>query len=137
VALSPPGFGGPVPEGFGATSDEYVAWLAAQLEANFEPVDLVGYDWGGGHMFRLACQQPELLRSWTTDIGGCFDAEYVWHDAAQAWQTPDVGEQAVAQMAATPTPPGPPVRCPRSQRVPYRASCRATAASARSRRHRL
>ena len=102
VALSPPGFGAPVPEGFGATSDEYVAWLTAELEAIGEPVDLVGHDWGGGHVLRLACQRPELLRSWITDIAGCFDPEYVWHDAAQAWQTTGVGEQVVAQMVATP-----------------------------------
>ena len=28
VTLSPPGFGGPEADGFGATADEYVAWLA-------------------------------------------------------------------------------------------------------------
>ena len=33
IALSPPGFGAPVPEGFGATSDDYVSWLASELEA--------------------------------------------------------------------------------------------------------
>ncbi len=79
------------------------AGLAAELEAIGEPVDLVGHDWGGGHVARLACSRPDLLRSWTMDIAGCFDAEYVWHDAAQAWQTPQIGEQAVAQMVATPT----------------------------------
>ncbi len=103
VALSPPGFGAPVPDGFGAKSDDYVSWLAAELESITEPVDLVGHDWGGGHVARLACSRPDLLRSWTIDIAGCFDLEYVWHDAAQAWQTPEVGEQVVAQMVATPT----------------------------------
>jgi pimeloyl-ACP methyl ester carboxylesterase len=34
---------------------------------------------------------------------GTFDQEYVWHDLAQVWQTPNLGEQAVAQMASTPT----------------------------------
>jgi len=33
---------------------------------------------------------------------GCFDPEYVWHDMAQAWQKPDIGEQAVAQMLGAP-----------------------------------
>ena len=42
LTLSPPGFGAPVPDGFGATTDEYVAWLAAELESIGEPVDLVG-----------------------------------------------------------------------------------------------
>jgi pimeloyl-ACP methyl ester carboxylesterase len=46
---------------------------------------------------------PDLIRSWTSDILGPFDREYVWHDLAQVWQTPNVGEQAVAQMASMPT----------------------------------
>ena len=37
-----------------------------------------------------------------SDIMGAFDADYVWHDAAQTWQTPKIGEQAVAQRAAMP-----------------------------------
>ena len=102
IALSPPGFGAPVPEGFGATSDDYLAWLVAEVEAIEGPVDLIGHDWGGGHVARLASSRPDLIRSWTMDIAGCFDPEYVWHDAAQVWQTPDAGEEAVAQMAAAP-----------------------------------
>lgn len=102
VKLSPPGFGAPVPEGFGATSDEYVDWLAAEVEKLEAPVDLVGHDWGGGHVARLALKRPELIRSWTTDIAGCFDPEYTWHDLAQVWQTPGAGEEAVKQMASAP-----------------------------------
>ncbi|MBI5949352.1 MAG: alpha/beta hydrolase [Chloroflexi bacterium] len=102
VTLSPPGFGAPVPEGFGATSDDYLAWLVSEVAAIPGPVDLIGHDWGGGHVMRLACTRPDLIRSWTTDIAGCFDPEYVWHDAAQAWQTPVVGEVAVSQMVAAP-----------------------------------
>jgi pimeloyl-ACP methyl ester carboxylesterase len=103
TALSPPGFGAPVPEGFGATSDDYVAWLAAELERIDGPIDLIGHDWGGGHVVRLVQARPELVRSWATDIAGALDPAYVWHDFAQVWQTPGAGEQAVAQMAATPT----------------------------------
>jgi pimeloyl-ACP methyl ester carboxylesterase len=103
IALSPPGFGAPVPEGFGATSDDYVAWLAAELEKIEGPIDLIGHDWGGGHVMRLVAARPELVRSWTTDIAGCFDPEYVWHDFAQVWQKPEAGEAAIAQMVATPT----------------------------------
>jgi pimeloyl-ACP methyl ester carboxylesterase len=33
---------------------------------------------------------------------GCFDADYVWHDMAQAWQTAQIGEQAVEQMLSLP-----------------------------------
>lgn len=103
VALSPPGFGAPVPEGFGATSDEYVDWLAAELERIEGPIDLVGHDWGGGHVMRLVAVRPELVRSWVTDIAGAFDPEYVWHDFAQVWQTPGAGEAAIEGMVATPT----------------------------------
>lgn len=102
IALSPPGFGSPVPEGFGATSDEYVAWLVAELKKIDGPIDLVGHDWGGGHVARVAIEHPELIRSWVTDIAGCFDPEYVWHDMAQVWQTPTAGEAAVAGMAGAP-----------------------------------
>jgi pimeloyl-ACP methyl ester carboxylesterase len=103
VALSPPGFGAPVPPDFGATSDDYVAWLAGELEGIDQPIDLVGHDWGGGHVFRLALSRPELVRSWATDIASCFDPTYVWHDLAQVWQTPEAGEAAIArQLAATP-----------------------------------
>jgi pimeloyl-ACP methyl ester carboxylesterase len=102
VTLSPPGFGSPVPPGFGATSDDYLAWLVAQVEALDGPVDLVGHDWGGGHVLRLACRRPDLIRSWTIDVAGCFAPDYVWHDNALAWQAPGVGEEAIATMLAIP-----------------------------------
>ncbi len=102
IALSPPGFGAPVPEGFGATSDEYRDWLVAELERIPGPIDLVGHDWGGGHVMRVALERPDLIRSWIMDIAGCFDPEYVWHDMAQVWQTPGAGEAAVAGMAGAP-----------------------------------
>ena len=100
--LSPPGFGAPVPEGFSATADGYAAWLAAELESLRSPVDLVGHDWGGGHVMRIAVERPDLIRSWATDIAGCFAPDYVWHDMAQVWQTPGAGEDAVAGMASAP-----------------------------------
>ncbi|HET9075821.1 MAG TPA: alpha/beta hydrolase, partial [Acidimicrobiales bacterium] len=102
VTLSPPGFGAPAPDGFGATADEYAAWLVSQLEAMDQPVDLVGHDWGGGHVVRVAMERPDLIRSWVTDIAGCFAPDYTWHDLAQVWQTPGAGEEAVAAMASLP-----------------------------------
>jgi pimeloyl-ACP methyl ester carboxylesterase len=102
VTLSPPGFGAPVPNGFGATADEYAAWLASELEQQGGPIDLVGHDWGGGHVMRIAMERPDLIRSWAMDIAGCFAPDYVWHDLAQVWQTPGSGEEAVAGMASLP-----------------------------------
>ena len=102
VTLSPPGFGASTPDGWAATSDDYLDWLVAELERIDGPIDLVGHDWGGGHVQRLAARRPDLVRSWVTDIAGCADPEYVWHDMAQVWQTPDAGEEAVAMMATAP-----------------------------------
>ncbi len=33
IALSPPGFGAPVPDGFDPTMDAYADWLVSELEA--------------------------------------------------------------------------------------------------------
>ena len=100
--LSPPGFGAPLPGGFDPTGDGYAAWLAGELEAIGSPVDLVGHDWGGGHVMRIAVDRPDLVRSWATDIAGCFAPDYEWHDMAQVWQTPGAGEEAVAGMVSAP-----------------------------------
>jgi pimeloyl-ACP methyl ester carboxylesterase len=54
VCLSPPGFGAPVPDGFGATFGAYRDWLVGELESIGEPVHLVGHDWGGGHVVNVA-----------------------------------------------------------------------------------
>ena len=102
ITLSPPGFGAPVPDGFGATADEYAAWLVAELEAVGRRVDLVGHDWGAGHVMRIAVERPDLIRSWVVDIAGCFAPDYVWHDMAQVWATPGAGEEMVAGMATLP-----------------------------------
>jgi pimeloyl-ACP methyl ester carboxylesterase len=102
VTLSPPGFGAPVPAGFGATSDEYRDWLIGELGAIDGPIDLVGHDWGGGHVQRVAAARPDLIRSWCSDIAGAADPEYVWHDMAQVWQTPGEGEAFVEAMNGMP-----------------------------------
>jgi pimeloyl-ACP methyl ester carboxylesterase len=79
VTLSPPGFGAPLPDGFGATYDEYVAWLTRELEVIGEPVDLVGH----------------------IDTAGCFAPDYVFHDVpCHIWQTPGAGEEAIAGWLA-------------------------------------
>ncbi len=98
VLLSPPGFGAPLPDGFGATMPEYRDWLEGALETIDGPIDLVGHDWGGGHVVNVVMHRPELVRSWVSDVVGLFDADYVWHDMAQVWQTPGAGEELVANM---------------------------------------
>lgn len=103
VRLSPPGFGSAIPPGFDCSTDAYRDWLAGELKSMTQPIDLVGHDWGGGHVMRIAMDCPDLIRSWAIDILGAFDADYVWHDMAQVWQTPQAGEQAVAQMTSVPT----------------------------------
>lgn len=102
VRLSPPGFGSAIPSGFDCTTDAYRDWLVGELTGHRKPVDLIGHDWGGGHVVRIAMERPDLIRSWASDILGCFDADYVWHDMARAWQTPRIGEQIVARMLSAP-----------------------------------
>ncbi|MGK0276707.1 MAG: pimeloyl-ACP methyl ester carboxylesterase [Ilumatobacter sp.] len=102
VAVSPPGFGAPLPDGFEPTSDGYRDWLVAEIEQLGGPVDLVGHDWGAGHALRATTARPELVRSLVTDIAGASDSNYVWHDMAQVWQTPSEGEAFVEAVASMP-----------------------------------
>ncbi|HEY4457328.1 MAG TPA: alpha/beta fold hydrolase [Pseudonocardiaceae bacterium] len=98
VRLSPPGFGSPVPDGFGATVLDYRDWLIDELTKLGEPVHVIGHDWGGGHVVNVAMHRPDLLLSWTTDVLALFDPDYVWHDYAQILQTPGPGEDIVARL---------------------------------------
>ena len=50
---------------------------------------------GAAATINVVMHRPELVRSWVSDIFGCFDPDYVWHDLAQIWQTPDDGEKLV------------------------------------------
>ncbi|MGD9961974.1 alpha/beta fold hydrolase [Nocardioides sp.] len=98
LLLSPPGFGAPIPEGFNCTAADYRDWLMREIESIGEPVDLVGHDWGAGHTFAVAADRPDLLRSWVADCCGIIHPDYVWHPAAQVWQTPGEGERLVSTM---------------------------------------
>lgn len=102
VLLSPPGFGSPVPDGWDATQTSYRDWLIGELESIGGRIHLVGHDWGAGHVLGVLAHRPDLLTSWATDCAGLLHPEYTWHDMAQAWQTPEVGEQVVAAMAGAP-----------------------------------
>jgi pimeloyl-ACP methyl ester carboxylesterase len=97
ICLSPPGFGAPVPDRFGASWIEYRDWLIGELEEIGHPVHLVGHDLGGGHVVNVAMVRPDLVLSWAIDILGMCDPEYVWHDLAQQWRTIDVGEESIQQ----------------------------------------
>ena len=88
VRLSPPGFGAPLPDDFPATMVAYRDWLLGELAGFDTPVDLVGHDWGGGHVLNAVIHRPELVRSWASDLLGILHPDYVWHDMAQVWQTP-------------------------------------------------
>jgi pimeloyl-ACP methyl ester carboxylesterase len=99
--LALPGFGNTAPEGWTATKEAYAGWLEDQLVAFGEPVDLVAHDWGAILAQRVASQRPDLIRTLACGSGP-LDETYTWHTMAQAWQTPDVGEQIVEGMLALP-----------------------------------
>jgi pimeloyl-ACP methyl ester carboxylesterase len=105
ICLTPPGFGAPVPDGFGATRREYADWLVGELEAIEGDVDLVGHDWGGGHVMGAVALRPELVRSWACDVLGLIHPSYVWHDLAQIWRKPGEGEAFLEQMLQGPVEP--------------------------------
>jgi pimeloyl-ACP methyl ester carboxylesterase len=97
IAPNLPGFGAPVPDGFGATKEEYVDWVIGEIEKVGEPVDIVGHDWGSLIVQRVVSLRPDAIRTWAAG-GATVDREYVWHDIAQMWQTPGVGEQVMEAM---------------------------------------
>jgi pimeloyl-ACP methyl ester carboxylesterase len=99
VTLSPPGFGAPLPAGFTGSCDEHLAWLVSELEALGEPVDLVGHDWGAMHSLRVACERPDLLRSWCVDTAS-WAPDYEWHEVTRRFQAPGAGEQLIQAWLA-------------------------------------
>src|SRR5262250_2949556 len=97
LRVSLPGFGCPVPDGFSATKEAYVDWLIGELDQLPGPIDVVGNDWGALLTVRVVSLRPTLVQSWAAG-GAPLDREYVWHQAAQAWQIPGKGEQIMAAM---------------------------------------
>ena len=98
VLLSPPGFGASIPDGWGATQLESRDWLIAELEdltSGGNPVDLVGHDWGAGHVFGVLAARPDLVHSWACACTGLVHPDYQWHDLAPLCQTPHVRQQAL------------------------------------------
>lgn len=92
-----PGFDAPTLPGFQPTKEAYADWLIGELERVGEPVDLVGHDWGAFLVQRVASLRPDLIRTWACGDGPV-DREYAWHDLAQQWQTPGVGEAIMTVM---------------------------------------
>jgi len=96
-----PGFCAPCADGFGSTQDDYAEWLLRWLETRYAdggPIDIVGHDWGGLLTLRAASLRPDLIRSWTIS-GAAIDPDYRGHAIARIWNTPVLGEVA---MAVTP-----------------------------------
>jgi len=102
TALALPGFASPRPDGFGATKDDYAAWLVGELEDLDGPVDLVGHDWGAALTYRVATTRGDLLRSWAADVANVMHPDYTWHDFAQIWQAEGAGEEFFASQAGVP-----------------------------------
>src|SRR4030095_13387767 len=97
VAVSLPGFDRPVSSGVAAGQAANGEWLISEIELLGEPVDLVGHDWGSLLVQRAVSLRPDLIRTWACG-NGPIDREYVWHDMAQQWQTPGVGEAMMEMM---------------------------------------
>ncbi len=97
VRLALPGFDAPLPDGFGCTKEEYADWIVQRIVEIGSPVDLVGHDWGAMFTEYIGSGRPEIIRSWAA-FNAAIDADYVWHDLAQLWQTPEVGEQIMEAM---------------------------------------
>jgi pimeloyl-ACP methyl ester carboxylesterase len=99
--LALPGFANAAPPGWTATKEAYADWLEQRIIGFGEPVDLVAHDWGAILAQRVASRRPDVVRTLACGSGP-LDDTYVWHPMAQAWQTPEVGEQIVDGMLALP-----------------------------------
>jgi pimeloyl-ACP methyl ester carboxylesterase len=97
IAPDMPGFSRDAPAGFDSSKDAYLEWLIGEVESVGEPVDIVGHDWGALLVERLVSVRPDLIHTWAAG-GGAIDETYVWHPAAQTWQTPGAGEAFMQGM---------------------------------------
>ena len=102
-ALAPclPGFCVSCPDGFRSTKDEYAEWLVHLLQDQYAahgPIDICGHDWGALLTLRAVSLRPDLINSWAIS-GAAIDPDYRGHAVAHIWNTPLLGEVA---MAVTP-----------------------------------
>ena len=101
VTLALPGFGNKRPPGFAATKESYVDWLIAELERLPQPIDLVGHDWGALLVTRAVSLRPDLVHTWCVGAAP-LHPDYVWHDTAKIWQTPEKGEEFMKLFGGEP-----------------------------------
>ncbi len=99
TTLGMPGFGSALPDGFEPTMESYAGWLHGELAAIDGPIDLVAHDWGAILSLKVLADPPDGIRSWALDMGN-LDDDFVWHDLAQVWQTPEAGEAFMEGMLA-------------------------------------
>ncbi len=95
LAMSLPGFGTPLPDGFDVSYIGYTSWLCEQLLPEVGErgrVDLVGGNWASSLVCRLACQRPDLVRSFATDDFAFADPAYNPDELTTIFRTPGVGE---------------------------------------------
>jgi len=100
TALTPclPGFCYPTSPKFRGSKDDYATWLVGLLEdrhARYGPIDIVGHDWGAILALRAASLRPDLIKSWAI-CGAAVDPNYRGHLLAHVWNTPWLGEAAMA-----------------------------------------
>ncbi len=100
IALALPGFQSASPAGFTHTMQEYLAWVSSAVSGINGPVHLVGHDWGGILVAKLALDPPSNVRSYVTDAPGALSEQFRWHDAANIWRTPGEGEAFWEAMLA-------------------------------------
>lgn len=101
VVLTLPGFGSQPPTGFVPSKEGYCDWLLREVQRVARedgPVDLVGHDWGAILCLRAASLHPEWVRSWVIS-GALIHADYRGHPVAWMWNTPMLGELAMAMSA--------------------------------------
>lgn len=105
VAVSLPGFGTPLPDGFDVSYRGYTSWLCDQLApivTEHGRVDLVGHNWGSSLVCRVASQRPDLVRSFVSDDFSFADPDYRDNELTIIWRTPGIGEEFLTSSLALP-----------------------------------
>ncbi|WP_326718253.1 alpha/beta hydrolase [Streptomyces sp. NBC_00243] len=102
TALRLPGFGSPRPAHLDG-KEAYADWLANELRAFGEPVDLVGHDWGAHLVMRIVSAYDVPVRSWVSDVAHGWHPDYQWHEAATLFQkTPNCWRRCAPRPSAAP-----------------------------------